>query len=986
MRSPTFPSGTTRRERGVALVIVLAIIVLLAIVVVGLSDGFRMDRAASSASLERYRAASAAEAGVQRVIAQLRKNTSDTKRFWASQPGRLYVGGDPMSSDPNHNALLNVVELSSGAATGLASGALAPAVLNAPLFDESKKNFLISNGRGGTPDPMQLKWIYLRQDGTLDTSESPVLTNTTNPIVSRFAYWVDDEATKLNINTAWKRIQPASANERKGVDRIDLGALTVDAGGTPIAPALVDAIREHVTGTDGRLFNGISDAKQMGGDMPDVVDFNKFELSSFNATPNLTFDGRDRICLTTDPRKVQNPRGVNDPLGPNYIDICRAGLDPEECDPGLRAHLALRQPVDPSVAQVATSANDKVNTMIDVIVSYLKRSDWPVAPGKSFADKYNYNDVQLAQIAAEIIDYVRIKESGRSFIFPQHLSKDATGKYYASNNGAMKSESIVLRGRAPLITELAMTIDPVPVRPEDLGSPTGWPRKKSNPGDPPGDFADLYRCKAYIELYMPNYDSIPAEFAFDFGATGNNAIPDLDDSESFPSGFTQNARFYLRMPLETSAAPVSMNAKPATDGEDTIKYYFRPAGTNSLGLSSRGSNGYIEINGSDIIGAHGSKLLPGERVIIAKEFFRTAPKAGRVRAWLSAQIVVDTPQSPLPGFFAGPPSKCPIFAAGPIADAVLVDLQETPGADYTGIRSLQTDDPRVGGAVADWTFRTNTLGTPNATTVGATPATSGPQQDTDASGQITDFSFQLPAPKGMQENDGYVKSLAELGLIHTGINMAAAGVPWRSLRLQPNRYVSATEAVPDWALLDLFSLPQPPAVGINRLLNPDRKSLGGTVNVNTRIAPDNLTSEKRLAAVKGLFKDTRRDKTTRNNSSQLIEVASSVEDRIVSDASIQGKVYGHQQVFDLPGEILEIKGVADRGESSEETARDMLNQVSTRSNVFSIYSIGQALKQTRNAELVVTGEQRLQTTIERRYESVDNKIIFRTIFSKDLVP
>jgi hypothetical protein len=89
--------------------------------------------------------------------------------------------------------------------------------------------------------------------------------------------------------------------------------------------------------------------------------------------------------------------------------------------------------------------------------------------------------------------------------------------------------------------------------------------------------------------------------------------------------------------------------------------------------------------------------------------------------------------------------------------------------------------------------------------------------------------------------------------------------------------------------------------------------------------------------------------------------------------------------------------VADGGEESEELVRQVGNLLTTRGNVFSIYGIGQALKQTPSGTILVTGEQRQQAMIERYAVTIDDRgtldptddlreIRFRTIFFRNLTP
>jgi hypothetical protein len=62
--------------------------------------------------------------------------------------------------------------------------------------------------------------------------------------------------------------------------------------------------------------------------------------------------------------------------------------------------------------------------------------------------------------------------------------------------------------------------------------------------------------------------------------------------------------------------------------------------------------------------------------------------------------------------------------------------------------------------------------------------------------------------------------------------------------------------------------------------------------------------------------------------------------------------------------------------------------ITVRGNVFSVYSIGQSLKQTQSAQLSVTGECRLQSMLERYvYTSgTTSEVRFRTIYYRNLTP
>ncbi len=68
--------------------------------------------------------------------------------------------------------------------------------------------------------PMPVKWLYILRDGTVTNAAKATADN---PIVGRTAFWVDDESTKLNINTAgegtfWDTPSVSSEHESGTVD------------------------------------------------------------------------------------------------------------------------------------------------------------------------------------------------------------------------------------------------------------------------------------------------------------------------------------------------------------------------------------------------------------------------------------------------------------------------------------------------------------------------------------------------------------------------------------------------------------------------------------------------------------------------------------------------------------------------------------------------------------------------------------------------
>ena len=171
----------------------------------------------------------------------------------------------------------------------------------------------------------------------------------------------------------------------------------------------------------GRFFNTPFDARF--GASPELLkalNTNRFNLTHYNHEPDTTYYGRSRMVLTTQFSNavLRDKKGsiLKDPLTGKartrpFLDILKRPSETSltYVEPGLHAS------IDPS----------KLSIVIDNLVNnYLKKSDWPMADGHSLQEKYyaNYTglarDQRLAQLALNIIEYVRSAESKRSVVEP----------------------------------------------------------------------------------------------------------------------------------------------------------------------------------------------------------------------------------------------------------------------------------------------------------------------------------------------------------------------------------------------------------------------------------------------------------------------------------------------------------------------------------------------------------------------------------------
>ena len=128
------------------------------------------------------------------------------------------------------------------------------------------------------------------------------------------------------------------------------------------------------------------------------------------------------------------------------------------------------------------------------------------------------------------------------------------------------------------------------------------------------------------------------------------------------------------------------------------------------------------------------------------------------------------------------------------------------------------------------------------------------------------------------------------------------------------------------------------------------------------------------------------DLTKKVSAASAQTIADNIFNRTLATTTPVGKQYGYTNGYDSPGEVVEIKGVADGGEKSEELVRQIMNLVTTRGKVFSVYTIGQAIKQTPGGKLSVTAQQRAQAMVERYLDPTTNQVHFSPVYFRNLSP
>ena len=1095
-----------RFKAGSALIITLFFIGMITVVIVAVLISARLERTAAHSHFDQKRAGEFAREGVERVVATLDRQTAYKYtttdpvtnqtvyryRNYLTRPGGLVVPLATPAGDATdaitQNVLAQAVPLSTGLplGTGYTDPVFAAPSLNIPSFvQQAYPTYLIddrpavtnSTGSGATspkPSAMKLKWVYIHQDPSppagfpamyddpVDQSVTPdnrandsrstdlPKIDTTKPIIGRFAYWTDDESTKINYNLAWKKGTAGSSSSNPSImadpSRIDLEALLFPpvTGQSPIylSQAQADTIHKWTAPTPspapspypGRYFNSFEDARQVGqvdSTIPPVIDYNNFELTHYNHDPDTTFFGEDRILLTTDPRLV--PKNPDGSYARKFIDILREDKVPPggdfrtsvPPDPGVPSNIAGGE-TDPQNNAVPSGTSyypgvtvaNKLDMVLKNLVRYINQTNWPISSDStaSFQKKYYptaaTNSPATAQLAMAIIDYVRMRESAQQIVPGTRAGYPSGSTTFTTNNTLIANSTNAYQGygRYPYCTEMGVLMESqasgnVGVTQCEDGTSNKWPLIPGTSNKQP-----LYRCCAQYEFYLPVKCNLPNGIVF---ATPLQTAPPTER--------------WVCTPLQNG----DKSATRYVEGEDQVMHPVTTIGDfGDYQPAVSLKNCKIYNPPSTSASPPAGTLMPGGYAVVTIPYFRvqpweTKPSNFALRVVLEKNYVMpdglDTVTiNPVggQGTTTDPNYIRPLIAPQSSSTPVTYSPIQWGGGSYAAfdaacatMLSVETDDPRCYVSPLDWVQGKvpSWGGQSNRWSVGQSPTGISPQQDTDINGKITDYSLYMPPLKNATSTDpenGRVTSVGELGYVSTGLsaNAATGSVSWRTFRLQGSNY-GGTDVLPDWAFVDLFAVPtinlntaatagQPPATGQD-LHNPHGNTAGGRVNINSAIIP--FTDVARDRALVGLLTGTGSASLLTPTNAGPIAQNIAAQTLVSQTATLTPKKYGAMGLatnpaYDTPGELCEIKQIGDNGESGEDLVRQILSIVCTRGDVFSVYTIGQTLLQNSSGKLIVTAEQRQQSMVERYVANrntataQDDQVRFRTVYVRNLTP
>ena len=220
------------------MIITLVVLVLVTLLVVSLTSMIGLERTSTHESFENQRAREVASLAVDEVVALLRDNIP-SNNIWAVAPGRLVAY-------TSQTAYTNIA-LCSGQAQGAAKST-GQVDLNAPVLGAGITSYPIipTNSEYPSQTPMPMGWIEV----VLNTNTGSVFlirpdpngsqnsnVARTNVVLGRYAYWVDTESSKVNVNTAGQGKATYSFN---GTNYVSAGNTNNDLQNLTGAPSRVD--------------------------------------------------------------------------------------------------------------------------------------------------------------------------------------------------------------------------------------------------------------------------------------------------------------------------------------------------------------------------------------------------------------------------------------------------------------------------------------------------------------------------------------------------------------------------------------------------------------------------------------------------------------------------------------------------------------------------------------------------------------------------
>ncbi|CAN5821695.1 hypothetical protein BH09VER1_BH09VER1_47160 [soil metagenome] len=457
---------------GSALVITLAIIVLASVIALAYLAGVSLESKTARLSLDEQKASAMADLGLNTALAKFR----DAVGPWDSPYENFCAVG---SIPPTF-----YWSVSPGRLTKWSYASVAP-VENIALFSESTTTNLVNLNRrlpdgsypiiGGSNAPdVSVKWVNVLGNPTLPASSN-------NPVIGRYAFWVDDESAKINLNTA------------DGSQKADLSKFM--GAGTPAEVSIQALSQGNSNLTQNAASNIVQLARTGGlhspreilraaGTTMELYTNNVFNLTVSSRSPDLNVFGQPKMPLIPGYRSIAIStnfftNGITmEPFQEIYpgfeqlprmtfkgVTINSSGLMVTNTYASRHWPTAFQQTLATG-SPIGTTGADNVPWCNGAfLASYLagtnavgKAITWPAFPGsegESFLDKYTAR--QIDSVVMQICD-LGGKATSPDFFEPGSTDSNATMTRSSPGVGWgwLSGQLVSGMGRGPKVTKLLM--------------------------------------------------------------------------------------------------------------------------------------------------------------------------------------------------------------------------------------------------------------------------------------------------------------------------------------------------------------------------------------------------------------------------------------------------------------------------------------------------------------------------------------------------
>ncbi len=986
---------------GVALITTLFMLAMMTILIVGYLSTMRLEVGASASIENAQRTKMIAQGAVSHAINILRTNIpepapinqavnafnleQDDISGYQSRPFNKKPNSAPVTEavnwvvNPGRLAVIDggqtrFVPLHTGEATrdpsGEATRDAETVDINEPLPGEKNPPIAAAFDASGEPAPnkdrpeMRVRWVPVFEDPAETPGEK-------NPMIGRYAFWMDDESSKINFNVALGK--PSTGDDGKFHEMLDMGMLTpfffrgdstTSYGGSNRRPwslghprsVNLDVLFDSPSQLDHNKLlahswlHGFSRYPEAILDFIDVPDPDewltnqRFNLSFYSRSPEFNVFGKSRLFTTNYPLSLE--------AGPLYQNPFMVNPDGDRI---LHLHSLMgsfgftRRVADPDGGGNVLAGNIVNRSQLEMLMRYMHRK-WP-GYGKSFVDKYG--ERECYQTALNLLLMARMATTGmggneagfsRSWAWrttsvnysphQQEMRGNLPERMYWRVNVDGKEVLMLPQTPGPHITEVRMIFEPEPT-PNGNGYHINYRYETEYYMHPFGPVVTGQRFPTRVDYLMLNASGAGATVRQEFGA--NN--PDDRHASRNWNHANSLGKLYARV--------------NGLLGPENAEFRGKPIMSRAIATSP-----------SHPLGKQRRRIPPNQNQMAVF----TDAGTGKVRIQMRMRLGMGVhPNLQNANSARGRPRQ--MIPLGETANDTLaaegvLDLLSGEPLEF----AWEISDPRLSGELNQWIQDTD-----DSDGQIGTPGMQNTNEPGDDSTQKSKYKYIQRGPNAMRlaghvynRADEYnsrsrTSSKGYWSVIHTGMQSSAK---WRTVNLGPE---DSQESPPDWLLLELLGATYPMQHDnwkIDATL-PDEfstisfmNSTAGQINVNSRIYPRNQWFEapERRKPLEAVFRHLRSDSDV-----------DSLVDGIIDYQS-------DDEFFDYVGEIANVDGyVLGNQYESESPLRDMAGCLTTQSNTFGLWGVAQTVKKRRSNSKFdefeegdrVLGEKRFYAVIER---------------------